>query len=108
MQIYHRGQDGGVWFPQQLGCHFPPVVCPKHFFPGIDNCKVWTGTVAPAACCLAQNAEEDSGDVEPDFSTPELDVLKQPSPGHLNLILFFPGKTLWKRESMACLTERKK
>lgn len=55
------------------------------------------------ARCLTQNADEESGDIGPDFSTPELAILKQTSPGHLNLILFFSRDFLWP-----CLTERKK
>lgn len=62
-----------------------------HFFSGSNNCKgkVWTDAVSAVACCLAQNAKEDSGDIRPDFSTPELAVWNQLSPGHLNFILFF-------------------
>lgn len=47
-----------------------------HFFSGSNNCKgkVWTDAVSAVACCLAQNAKEDSGDIRPDFSTPELAV----------------------------------
>lgn len=35
-----------------------------------------TGAVGPVAHCLVQNAKEESGDIGPDFSTPELAILK--------------------------------
>lgn len=87
-----------------------PSCLPKtlHFFSGIDNCKgkVWTGAVGPVACCLAQNAEKDSGDVGPDFSTPELAVLKPAKSRTLDSV--FSRQHSKEREPMACLTKRKK
>lgn len=67
------------WLPQMV-----------HFFSGSCTGKreVCTVVVGPVARCPSQNARRERGNVAPDFSTPELAILKT-SLGQLILILFF-------------------
>lgn len=83
------------------GCHSPDVgravtlvtfCLPQivHFFSGSCTRKeeVCTGVVGRVACCPSQNARRERAKIPPDFSTPELAVLKT-CPGQLNLTIQF-------------------